>query len=281
MAVKRTVDEWITVARVSRGSAHIFFEGPTDARVMAHAAGYPESIDFRSADEIEQDPTGASSLWGGKKMILMILSSRASAVPITNICCLIDSDFDFLISNIGRNANLIRTEFANLPVCSFTFEWLKAFLIKAYGEVLDDHMWKFICSTLKFAFVSRYIMACREHPNPAPAISDFVAFKGGIPSFSNEAYLSRYFGNIRDRGSVTEDVHSLYDWLDCDVRYVANSNDVFDIIYVLLRKRGRISGSMPRDAIRHAYLAALDDNIINEDGLTSIREWISSFRDVK
>lgn len=276
---KRTVAEWITVAKISHDVGHIFFEGSTDARIIAHASGYPSGIDFRSADEIdEEEGQSRSSLLSGNKMRLVVLASRASIGKRDNIRCLIDSDFAIFVSHLYRSDCLFETEFANLPASTLTFKWLQGFMLKGYGITIDNNAWDFFCSVLKFAFVARFISSCSDKPRSAPSVSEFIVVKRDSVVFDNTGYIKAYFGlNPTEALDLKSKVDDTVEWLGGDIRRVVNSNDLFELIYIYLKRRGKISGSTSRDAIRQSYFSALDDAIFEQSGFDPLREWMKNY----
>lgn len=277
--IKRTIGEWITVARISRDVAHIFFEGPSDARVIAHASGYPPGIDFRSADEVEsEEGQSKNPLISGNKLRLIVLAKKSSVNNCDNIRCFVDGDFSLLVSHLLKSSCLFETEYANLPASTLTFRWLQGFMLKGYGFAIDENWWKFLCYTLKFAFVARFISACSQNPKKAPCASDFVVIDKGKLDFNENKYLSSYFGgDDHEISSLKTQITELIDWLECDIRRAVNSSDLFDLVYIFLKKGGKISGSTSRDAIRQAYFSAMDDNILEQDGFGLMREWMTGY----
>lgn len=276
--IKRTIPEWVTVARVSRGTGHLFLEGRSDANLLAQAFGYPDNVDFRTADEVDVEGDDGSSLWGGFKLRLIKLGVEAASMQVPNLVCLIDADFSIFVTLMCRKENIVQTEYANIPVFTLSFVWLRAFLIKAYGFKLDDLYWEFMCTTLKFAFLSRYLMACSNPPSGAPALSEFVAVKERKPVFDKNGYVRRYFKvNESEVDELTRRIDEAVDWAEAEVRHLSNSNDVFELIYALLRRSGRIGGAVPKETVRQAYFGALDERIVEQEGFRALREWIASY----
>lgn len=274
--LKRTIAEWVTVSKISKGTGHLFLEGSSDANILAHLFGYPPDIDFRTASEIDDDDIGSSALWGGHKLRLIKLARAADGLE--NLRCLIDADFSFFIEHIEQLSNVIDTGCANLPATTFNYEWLKGFLAKAYGLILDTDGWLFICGALRFAFAARYVAARMEHSVSAPELSSFITCRRGF-KFDKSAYITRYFpGSQSSRASRCAEIEEICDWITIDIIYTCNSNDIFSVIYSVLRGHSKISGSTPRDAIRQAYFGAIDDRLLRQGNLELVGDWIASLQ---
>ena len=272
--LKRTIAEWVTVSKISKDTGHLFFEGSSDASILAHLFGYPQNIDFRTASEIDDDDLGSSSLWGGYKFRLINLARAADGFG--NLRCLIDADFSVFIEYMEQFSNLMTTGCSNLPATTFNYEWLKGFLAKAYGLILDMDGWSFICSVLRFAFVARYVAARIEHTVSAPDLSNFISSRKGY-KFDKSAYITRYFpGSQPSRATRCAEIQEICDWVSIDITYTCNSNDIFAIIYSILRGTSKISGSTPRDAIKQAYFGAIDDKLLRQGNLKLVGDWIAS-----
>ncbi len=275
---KRTIAEWLTVAKISRETGHLFFEGASDARVVRDFFQYPPNVDFRTADEVESDGTSDHPLCGGHKRRLIELAVACAEGSSSNILCYVDGDFAALISLIYRRGNIIETGYANLPVSTLTFSWLRSFLSKSYGFILDQPTWQFICEALRYAFFARFVNATSERSNHAPALSDFISLRQGNLNFDRKSYLVQYFqvqpGKIEATStSIEQFLHAI----KRDIRYLANSNDVFDIVYSILRKMKKIESSTPKDTIRQAYFGAFDNNVFTQQNFKEVRDWIALY----
>lgn len=275
--LKRTIAEWITVAKISKETGHLFLEGASDASIIAHASGYPANIDFRTASEIDDDAEGSTALCGGNKLRLTKLAQAATTYGnIENLRCLVDSDFECFVENFDRSEAVFFTGCSNLPSLSLNFDCLRGFMMKGFGFLLDQDCWKFICKTLRFAFVARYIAACAERPNSAPNLADFVSSRKRL-EFDRASYISRYFpGKKLEEAQKIEQIEEICEWITMDISRNCNSNDLFELLYRLLRDQSKISGSTPKGAIRQAYFSAIDDNLIRQGNLRTVGDWIAS-----
>ncbi len=275
MLPKRTVSEWLTIARIAKDVKHLFVEGASDARVLAHAFGYPLNIDFRTADEIEFEIPHSHPLWGGNKLRLMELAFSIDSSKTANMRSFVDSDFAPLVSYFVRSNSVIQSKSANLPSSTLSFNWMQGFLIKGYGCLLDNKKWEFLCYALKFCFVCRFLAAVQVRPRAVPCASDFVSLKKRELVFDALGYTGKTFDlKGADRLRRLSLIEEFLYFLQFDIKYLANSNDIFDILYSLLRTLGHISGSVPRDAVRQAYLAALDDAIFRGSDYAHLGEWL-------
>lgn len=275
---KRTIAEWITVAKLSRNVGHIFFEGESDARILRSLLESPENVDFRTASEVDGAGLESHPFWGGFKLRLMILAFDAAKASSGNLRCFVDSDFSSLVSHLYRSDNLFETKYANLPASTLTFKWLESLLSKAYGFALNDGIWDFFCKTVKFCFCSRFLMGCADNPRAAPNLASFVRFEKGKFCFDAREYVRKYFQvNIDISEEIAQHLEDFCDWADFDIRHLANSNDVFDLIYTMLRKSGKIGASLPRDAIRHTYYAGMDKHIVKQSGFMELKDWLEKY----
>ncbi|GJD43842.1 hypothetical protein AFCDBAGC_1701 [Methylobacterium cerastii] len=276
--LKRTVAEWVTIAKISRETGHLFFEGVSDARVIQHASGYPPNIDFRSSDQIEYDTSEGTSFLGGNKLRLVALSVASNRANCANIKCVIDGDFAIFTSLSDRNGCLTQTKFANLPVHSLEIGWLQGFFLKGYGYVIDSAKWDFIIQTLKFAFCARYYSANLKNPVAAPNVADHIKLQNKIAVFDNLSYLRAYFNcTLQGAAELCSQVQEYVGMIHSDIRNCVNSNDLFDIIYKLLKLNGKIGGSVPASAIRQAYFSAIDDNVLRGKDFSELHGWISLY----
>jgi hypothetical protein len=274
--ISRTVDEWITVARISRSVKHLFVEGETDARLLSHLFGYPSDIDIRTAREVDKSSLPAHPMRSGFKLRLIELASTASVQSTSNIACFIDADFDRLVSNLKYPDNILLTEYANLPVCTLTYDWLQSFFIKAYGFVLTDDIWKFSISTLNYSFVARFISAKQDKPRGSPELSDYIRHSKGGWYFEKLLYTAHFFGLDKfSAGPRMKSVEDECDLYDGDHRNFVNSNDLFELLYAILRQSKTIGGGVARDTIKHTYFGSMDDDLL-EVGVAAARSWTAS-----
>lgn len=274
--ISRTVDEWATVAKISKGIKHLFVEGETDARLLAHIYGYPEDVDLRTAREVEDESSSSHPLCGGFKLRLVALSKAASSCEVGNLKCLVDTDFESVFPFIDINGAIFLTKFANLPVSTLHFEWLKSHLLKGYGFTLTDKIWEFVLGTLKFAFAARFISTRNQNPKTAPDLVKFVSVEKGEWIFDKMRYTAQIFGLHQNNAAphVTK-VQQEASLMCGDPREYINSNDAFDLVYALLRLSKLIGGGVSREAIRSAFLAAASDACLYE-GAADASTWVKS-----
>ena len=229
MAPRRTISEWITVARVSRAVGHLFVEGSTDARILTHLSGYPTSVDIRTAGEVDYETEDGNSFFGGFKLRLTKLALESSlATSLDNLLCFVDADFACLVESVDRPSTLVRTDYANLPSEAMTQNWLKAHLLMCYGYVLSNDGWTTIVEALRDGFVARYISAQSDRPRPVPPLSDYCGVAKGCISFDRRKYLLEFFErlNFGARKMLIE-FDMIKSLLPDDVRHSCNSNDMF------------------------------------------------------
>jgi hypothetical protein len=279
MAPRRTISEWITVARVARTVGHLFVEGATDARILIHLSGYPTSVDIRTAQEVDCETEESNSFFGGFKLRLMKLALDSSSTPnLRNLLCFVDADFGCLVESVNRAFNLVRTDYANLPSEAMTQDWLKAHLLKCYGHVLSNDDWTTIIEALRDSFIARYLSAQSNRPRPIPLLSNHCDVAKGCVNFDRYGYMSEFSGrrNLEVQKILIE-VDLIKSLLPHDVRHACNSKDLFDIIYGVLRKSKKISGAYPRDAVMSAFFGAFPNSIIPGTRLEFVIKWVKSF----
>lgn len=276
---KRTIAEWVTVARISQGIGHLFAEGDSDARILAHAFGYPTNVDIRLAREIDVSDDESHPYWGGFKLRLIKLArSISSQKNANNMACLIDSDFSPLIAFSERYSALFQTTFANTPATTFQYHWFSGFLIKAYGITLSDENWKAVTAVLRFCFISRYLVGGLVKPNPAPDVSDYVSAKSSLIVFDYEGYVEKFFKIKKGQSiSALNDVNEVLDMMEVDTRHLINSNDLFSLTYAVVRRLGNHGGSLSRDSVKHAFFGAFDDTVLTAEGVGTLNQWIAGF----
>lgn len=272
----RTVEEWATVARISRSVRHLFVEGESDARLLTHVYGYRDDVDLRLANEICESEIPSHPLCGGMKLRLVQLGVQANSANTENLKVLVDTDFETLKSYMTYNESTFLTSFANLPVSTFTFEWFKGFLIKSYGLILNQQTWQFINNTLKFAFAARFKSAVSPSPRAAPELGRYIALSNREWKFDEQLYVAHFFELTRATalprvGAITAELESFTD----DPRLYINSNDLFDVIYSLLRHSKAIGGAVSRAAVRQAFFGAADDELLAH-GAGSASKWVAA-----
>jgi hypothetical protein len=271
---KRTINEWITVSRVNGTVRTVFAEGASDARLLAIAAGLPETTDFRSADEIDLDEIHSSAFDGGNKVRVQLLAVASDRSGRNNIRCLVDGDFAVYLSSLTRSRCLKTTDFANLVAGCVGEEWLRGFLLRGYGVTLTKAEWENAVDWLRFSFNARYIAAVDQCRNPAPSLSEFISRAGSSLKFDRVKYTARYFGlNGPKAQEVVRDIESISVWCTADVRHFINSTDLFDYVYTHLRRLGAIGGGVSRDSVRSAILAALPLNLAGQRTVGELVDW--------
>lgn len=277
--IRRTVEEWVTIASVSKGVGHLFVEGGSDASLIAHLSGYPPNLDVRSAQHIDCDVSDGHSLWGGAKLKLLRLGeeSKRRGNP-NNLRCLVDSDFSSFVSYAEFLPTVLGTGYANLPCSVLTEARLNSFLLKGFGFSAPTELWQLFCTVLQRCFIARYLSARSPQPKPAPDIAGFVKYSSSTFQFDEVSYLRSYFQvNSNKVPGIQKDISDMSALSPSDIRYIANSNDMFSLIYGSLRKRQIIGGSYPLDGIKNAYFASMDDNLLDDTNFSQLRSWITMF----
>lgn len=273
----RTIAEWLTIARVSKGTGHVFVEGPSDARILTHLSGYPSKVDIRTGADIDCHTSDGTPLCGGFKLRLLKLAvAAANKNSIDNVKCLGDRDFGTLASLTSCPSHFHQTDFANLPSTTFTQEWLKAFLLKGFGYLLTDAKWLAIQDCLRDSFFARYISATSDEPAKAPEVSTYISIKSEMIFFDRQKYVSDFFtrGDKRKAQDFLSDIDDFKAWMSIDVRYTANSNDIFDLLFIILKKSGKLSGSAAKETIRQAFMSAFSDDVSFSQEVSQVIEWI-------
>lgn len=273
---KRTIDEWLTVARVNGAIRTLFTEGPSDARLIAVAAGYPVDADVRSADEIElHNPATTPFLGSNRVRVTELAKAAKSRNETNNVRCLVDADFECYVSDIVVSERLLRTDYANLVVGCLTEGWLRDFFLRGWGVTLGAADWERAVDCLVFAFHARYLAAATDIGMPAPAVSEFMARDGGTITFDSVRYLSRYFGVTQARArALCTQIREMFEWALLDHRHRINSNDFFEYAHGFLRRLGAIGGGVSKDSVRSAILAALPRNLDAQPAVADVVRWL-------
>lgn len=211
MRPKRTIAEWITVARVSGGVRHLFVEGATDARLLQHLSSHPTKTDIRTADEVDCNTDDGNSFFGGHKLRLIKLASESVVAScVSNILCFVDADFRILVESTAPKRNLIFTDYASLPAEAVTEKWLEHHFLKAYGYVLRPHDWNAIVDVLQNGFAARYLSSQLNRPHQAPAISKHCTITKGQLNFDKVSYVCDFFHIKKNASAMSNNSNRAY-----------------------------------------------------------------------
>jgi hypothetical protein len=258
---------------------HLFVEGKTDAQLIADMTGYTRNVDIRTADEIEFDTSSGTAFCGGNKLKIVALAQEAHAnSDSNNIRFLVDSDFDLLFTTVFAVRGLTKTDFSNLPVACLHVGWFRGFCVKAFGFVVSDEMWSDFSTIIARSFLARYIAARDQTLASAPSLRPYITVRAGRIEFDEPSYLRRYFSVPADTAEkIGTEISDLCAWLNQDVRMTANTNDVFDLLYGVLRADRRIGGAFPQNGVVYAYLGAFDAEVTDQPRMKDLINWVVRF----
>jgi hypothetical protein len=282
---KRTIEEWLTVARIVRSQRIVFVEGKSDAAALFLASGLPEYTDFRTADEIEHDPATTAFVGGNKKRVcdlLLELREFNHGKPIEdrveNLKGLVDRDYECIAGeqHVQVDDFLYATQFANLFAGAVTFETVREPVYAGHGLLISEGVWTAAIEALRFCFAARYHNAREQLERSAPNAADYVVRREDGIGFEVLPYLQAYFGvQGVPREQLMMTVANYYD-PELDIRNYVHSKDFFGLIYGVVRLLRGGGGGLTESNVRSTLLAAMSVPACNQDGVAELVQWASA-----
>jgi hypothetical protein len=279
MLPRRTLDEWLTSVKIGRSTRYTVVEGPSDEDILTSFLGSARAAEVTEIGKIQielADPP--SPFLGGNRARLWTLAKKIGERRLDNAVCLIDSDFEPMYSSLPRSAQIILTDFANLPSGFCDREFMAGFLMRGYQVRIGVAHWDEFSLIFKRLFILRYWKAIYKPASGLPDAADYLACIDLMPDYQWQAFFNRYAAILADGttgADIAAEVTSIEAIVNGDPRQFVHSDDLFNLIHRYLRLRRRVPNTTTVAGVRSALLGAMSALRPGQENLSRLIAWLT------
>lgn len=265
----RTIDELISLYTLESELFDLYVEGINDKLLIDNYLSY-KSSDLQVIEISNLDFTGITfedlDFTSNKDKLIALsrvfLNNNISA----KIQCLVDTDFDGILSKPEKNKFLIRTDYS----CTESY-YLCRNIIQKFIEIAirrfpfdTDHLMNEIGKALKGLFIIRLVKLKFNLNSKLLKIENNlnVCKSDGCVNFNFNEYLEKFIiaNNLKSkRVEIFEFISHIESRLDSDIRYNMNGHDFIEILYLYINKIKSSTG-LKLDTFERVFLASLQPN---------------------
>lgn len=265
----KKIDELISLYTLENELFDFYVEGITDKLILDNYNNYKkknlkiieiDTIDFSDYNFDDLDFTS------NKDKLIALSRILISHQTKSNVKCLIDNDFDGILSPIETNLNLIRTDYCCIEsyfLCRKIIQKFIDFGIRNFPHDTDLIINE-IGNVLRYLFIIRLVKVKFNLNVTLLKIENNIIIdkQSGKINFSIDNYLTKFIqaNNLNDKKSeILKFVQETKINLNSDFKNTMNGHDFIHILFLYINKIKPSTG-FKHDTFEKAFLLSLQPN---------------------